>query len=971
VAGDDTLTAVLNGLAPGEYSVVVGNDKSQLAELLGEGLTLEQLGDKGVVLGPDNQQAVLDAVEGALNDSLLNIGDLGLGALVRPVLEGVLDTTTVIGAGELVGLLTAPLNALGITGLLDFVVDELADALLQNTLEAFEFTDITTTVTEYSFDTNSPISGNVIEGEAGAGEDKIVPGSFVSEVKLASEANGTPVPAGGSVEVEGLYGTLTLNADGSYSYIANGDPASVGQSDVFTYTLSDGHSSDTANLSIEINGGVLSALNPQPDNVDLDMGAQSATVHAPETNSDVTVLGLTEGSSSEVSGVPFTVVADHLGEMHIEVSQMALAAVASAFAIDVVDADGNVVFTAITPDSSLVGDVATLPILGVTGSDTLVTTVTGLEPGSYTVVVRSDESAISNLLTGLNLQKLGDNGVILGQDNQDLVLDAVDTALGGNALSGAVRDILELTLTGLNGLGVDELVDVISNTLTVLGLGGLVEDVLAAVAENLVSNTLTLLQSTEVTTTLTEYQFEGELEFIGNVVTGEGDGNVEYGIAKGGVVTQVTNSAGDVFDVLGSDTGTVTIDGLYGQLTIAKDGSYTYDAKGARAGLGEEEVFTYTVTNGAFNADGSRVTEEAKLTIAIDGQGTAGDIAFAGVKYDFATEPGVDWNNEIGFSWLAEVLGQPVWLRQDPNSRSIEITENTTQDLTITVTGADLLKLGGGTLINLEKLVDGGWEVERSFANDQLVGLLGIGNDDEIVISDLTAGEYRVSMEVGGGLLGLMGSISASLKTTITKLDEFGTAQDGISPATGNLLENDVLRDGAYELKVSSDGDIFESTAGGVTLEGIYGSLTVQEDGSYTYTPNSDLAHFDALVSESFTYQVTYDDGPTEEAELKVFITPSGAGMSDTGMSSAGFDFSNLETFAMDDGLDDEPFTLTLEDVLGTDDGEEFVTLPEPEEEQAFATVAADNSAVDTAAFDVQPVVDPLDDLLEQDNLYI
>ena len=132
---------------------------------------------------------------------------------------------------------------------------------------------------------------------------------------------------------------------------------------------------------------------------------------------------------------------------------------ASAFAIDVVDADGKVVFTAITPDSSLVGDVATLPILGVTGSDTLTTTVTGLEPGEYTVVVRNDQSAVSGLLTGLSLQQLGDNGVILGQDNQDLVLDAVDTALVSNPLSGAVRDILELTLKGLNGLGVDKLVD--------------------------------------------------------------------------------------------------------------------------------------------------------------------------------------------------------------------------------------------------------------------------------------------------------------------------------------------------------------------------------------------------------------------------------------------------------------------------------------------------------------------------------
>ena len=93
--------------------------------------------------------------------------------------------------------------------------------------------------------------------------------------------------------------------------------------------------------------------------------------------------------------------------------------------------------------------------------------------------------------------------------------------------------------------------------------------------------------------------------------------------------------------------------------------------------------------------------------------------------------------------------------------------------------------------------------------------------------------------------------------------------------------------------------------------------------------------------------------------------------MPDTEMNSAGFDFSNLETFAMDDGLDDEPFTLTLEDVLGTDDGEEFVTLPELEEEQTFIAANTEDPAFDLAALDVQPVVDPLDDQWDQNSSFI
>ena len=939
LTGYDTLTAVLTDLAPGEYSVVVRNEESELAGLLGEGLTLEELGEAGVVLGPDNQEAVLDAVEDALNADLLIPGlDLGLGTFVRNILEPLLDGTTELGAGELVGILTGPLDGLGITGVLDTVVDAIAEELLSNTLTAFQFTDITTTVTEYGFTTNDPISGNVITGDAGVGEDELVPGSEVSLVQLLdAEDNpaGDPVmvPESGSVEIAGLYGVLTIAADGGYSYAANGDRASLGESETFTYTVSDGLNETTANLTIKIDGEVPPGLAAQPDSVepdsvDLDMGSQSAVVNEPQANSNVQVLGLLEGDSGEISGVPFTVSEDQLGEMTIQVSQTALVAVADAFVIEVVDAAGNVVFTAATPDNPLVGDVAGINLLGLTGDNTLTATATGLPPGDYTVVVRNDQGALADLLTGLSVQELGEAGVILGPENQELVLDAVDTALGGNLLSGTVRSILELTLNTLNGLGVDRLVDVLTDTLTVLGLGDLVDGVLNAVAGALVSNTLTLLQSTEMTTTLTEYAFDGDLEFSGNVITGEGDGNVADGIAQGSVVTRVENANGEVVEVLGSGSEGVTIAGLYGVLTIFEDGSYTYDATGARAGLGQEEVFTYTVTDGSFNPDGSRVTGQATLTINIDGQGTAGDIAFAGVEYDFATADGVDWDNEIGFSWLLGALGITVWTRQDPTSRTIEVEENTTQDLTISVTGGDLLSVGGNTSIALEKRVDGSWEVERSFNNDQLIGLLGLGSGGEFVVSGLTAGEYRVTMEVGTGLLGLPGSIRADISSTVTLLDEFEV--DNVATAEGNLLENDVLRGEEFELSVSTDGVTFESIAdGAVTLIGEHGSLTVQDDGSYVYAPN-DLAHFTETLSETFTYQVAYPDGRVEEAELTVFVEPSGAGVESLGGASIeGGEGAEAFALMLDDGdldmLDDSEEGDVL--ALGSDELEDGLTL--------------------------------------------
>ena len=59
--------------------------------------------------------------------------------------------------------------------------------------------------------------------------------------------------------VVGTYGTLIIGADGSYTYTANQDAAdalddSESATDVFTYTVSDGTSTDTATITITVNG---------------------------------------------------------------------------------------------------------------------------------------------------------------------------------------------------------------------------------------------------------------------------------------------------------------------------------------------------------------------------------------------------------------------------------------------------------------------------------------------------------------------------------------------------------------------------------------------------------------------------------------------------------------------------------------------------------------------------------------------
>ncbi|PSJ20550.1 structural toxin protein RtxA, partial [Halomonas sp. ND22Bw] len=65
----------------------------------------------------------------------------------------------------------------------------------------------------------------------------------------------TTTDASGSVGVaiDGLYGTLTLNANGGYTYVANADAISSDAQDVFVYTIEDGDGDrSTTTLTIDV-----------------------------------------------------------------------------------------------------------------------------------------------------------------------------------------------------------------------------------------------------------------------------------------------------------------------------------------------------------------------------------------------------------------------------------------------------------------------------------------------------------------------------------------------------------------------------------------------------------------------------------------------------------------------------------------------------------------------------------------------
>ena len=249
----DGLTATVSGLEPGDYKIVVRKDESLLTSLVND-LTLAELGESGVVLGPNNQTAILDAVEDSLNSGFPFV----LGTTVRGALELALNLTTDIGVGEFLGIAQPILIGLGAS--LDPLLDAVASEALSNTLTLLETTDVTATLTQYSFANDTVVTGNVINPDPLAteesGEDTVNTSTILTMIASSNNSNSVPTATQlngvDALSVIGEYGVLIINEKGEYTYVANGDYASSGQSDTFTYTIFDGFTSDTADLVIDL-----------------------------------------------------------------------------------------------------------------------------------------------------------------------------------------------------------------------------------------------------------------------------------------------------------------------------------------------------------------------------------------------------------------------------------------------------------------------------------------------------------------------------------------------------------------------------------------------------------------------------------------------------------------------------------------------------------------------------------------------
>ncbi|MEK8049629.1 Ig-like domain-containing protein [Ideonella sp. DXS22W] len=614
------------------------------------------------------------------------------------------------------------------------------------------------------------------------------------------------------------HGTLVLNADGSYAYTPN---ANFSGTDSFSYRV------------IDADGGTATA---------------TVTLQVTPVNDAPTAQAIADRSNRTGTAVSFNAAAD--------------------FA----DADGDTLSygaTGLPPGLSL--DAATGQISG-----------TASTPGSYAVTVSASDGHGGTVSQGFTWT------IVSAPNNTPNTVGSLPTAAASDGQSVSITtatgfadpdgDALSYTATGLPvGLSIDAATGVISGTVD----GGASADVPGGVYTVQVTASDGRGGSVSQAFTLT----------VGNVAPTAADATIS--VAEDG-------SVGGTVVIADADGDALTVDSpalsgpSHGSLVLNTDGSYVYTPDANYSGT---DSFTYRVVD----ADGGVATATVTIQVTpVNDAPTAQPIAdrsnSLGASVSF--NAGVDFADADGDTLTYSATGLPPGLSLDAGTGLISGNTSTAGSYAVTVTASD--GQGGSVSQSFQ------WTVAPAANNTpNTVGSLptaaasdgqavsittatGFSDPDGDALSysatGLPAGlsidaatgvisgtvDGGASANVPGGVYTVLvsasdgrgGSVSQAFTLTVGNVGPTATndsatlAEDG--SASGNVLAND------------SDADGDALTVDTLPLSGpAHGTLVLNADGSYAYTPNANFSGTD-----SFSYRVIDADGGTATATVTLQVTP-------------------------------------------------------------------------------------------------
>jgi len=643
------------------------------------------------------------------------------------------------------------------------------------------------------------------------------------------------------------HGSLTLNSDGSFEYLPNIDFTG---SDSFTYSLiTDNGQSDDATVSIRVNG--------TPDAIDDDFILNSNAAFQ-----DSVVINIVGGSDTVFDGAQVVKVVNEATLLGGIVSIQANGDFQYTPPVDLGNRQDSFVYTLLDSD----GETDTATITWQIGVSFI-----GLDQ-PFTVPENQTLDSQFEIITPSGLQSLTINGMpfTLAQLN----------ALSGSGLSISGEQFGEFTITeftemtgvlkfsydptGISQNHANASSDVLTDTITISVLSS---GFITPFDTQLVVN---VMDTSPVANNDNRSISEGTSAIAGNTVgvAGSATGDNQDSIVDPNA--QAVSGVG-----FGSSTGIVgtNLAGDFGVFLINSAGIYTYTLDNTSAAVqalknGESitDVFTYTITDG----DGD--TDSANFTVTINGVDDALPIISV-----------VDQNGgAAGQQSVTEKSGDSV---------------NGVVNLNATA-GIKAVTVGGQDVLN---------------ASNEAVTI--IGSDGRLEVTSFNAGVFSYTYTEDGttddhsaGAVVDQFSIAISDNEDDTATDTLAITIDDTQPlanadtntvmedaasntVTGDLLLNDVS--GADTPLAINDINI----GGSQELSGLYGSLTINASGTYSYSLSNDAAAVQTLrsgdsITDVFSYTLTDADQSTSSSELTVTILgldePPVINVSDNNGSQAG-----------------------------------------------------------------------------------
>ncbi|BDS22084.1 hypothetical protein KAM546c_33450 [Enterobacter roggenkampii] len=738
--------------AVGNVLTLIGNDTAQVNFTVGNG------GSADIVVNANATGAVL---------SLLNTLEL----VVQHYVNGVWTTVVDTGQPQFADLLT--LGATGVSLNLTGLADGNYRVLSYNTnlLATGSYTSLDVAVKETGPGTvtgDTSLNGNVIlDTDPTAGSDNAPAGTTISTVTNAQGVT-TSVNADGTV-IQGKYGTLTINRDGSYTYnLTDTSAAVVGRTESFTYTITHNGVSASANLVLSLGAGtVINGIVAVDDTASLTF--------------DTTVSEVNNGASSQNG---FTLVGINLG--------------------------------------------STL---------------------------------------GLNLLDDLTNPIIYNVEEGTTRTMTIQASVGGVALA-SVFDLYVYKFN--NATQTFEQVRVESGWLRAPLLGGTSPQLTLNLPAG---EYLFLLNTASGITALTAYTLSVLQDHVYSVAsiseTTTGDVLANDPVPAGTLVTEVNG-------VTVNSSGTTTIQGEYGTLTINASGQYTYTL---RSGVGADHIstpdtFVYTVTA----PDGSKDTASLNITPTAQAMNAVNDVS-ATMDLTSVHHTSVYSDTTVGVaSWTTALFSST----QGSGSGTFVVDPNTAlHNASLHFSVASLLALGGLT-VNWTISDANGAIRSGSFSG---ASLLGGSIDVTLTGLDLNAGTYTLSFtgSVPGLSVGTI-TITPSVNGTTYSLSNFDVT--GSHTVNGNIFDGtdsggvlDQLHSVDTRLNVTGYNGVtttLDPYTGSATVNivGHYGILAIGADGHYTYTLNSGVSLSTMTSKETFNYTLTDSAGRTDSATLTINMAP-------------------------------------------------------------------------------------------------